>query len=190
MSEAIKFFSNEEIKRDKCKYLAEEHARSLMWEKETVSLDSPGIVEDEEEIARQIHSPHSYDKETEKLTTYAFDDMFNKGLSVNRLSLKNVEELHDIGEKKAEKARETNPNREYVGLSIAEVENVRNCDEGTERWFAVYDTSNEDDISHADVCCIYPKKDVAGRKGLNRRQRELIQQVFSKLIKPKKTKAS
>jgi hypothetical protein len=75
-------------------------------------------------------------------------------------------------------------------LSTAEVVGVRSCYEGSERWFTVYDTSNEDDISHADVCCIYPKKDTPGRKGLKRRQAELIQKVFSKVIKPEKDKAS
>lgn len=188
MSEAIEFFSDKSIAKDKCKYLAEEYARSLTWEKEKVSIHSPGTVQNDEKIARQIHSPHSYDQESGKLTTFAFDDMFNKALSVNRLSFTDTEELHDVGENRAEKARESNPKREYVGLSIAEVTEVRSCYEGLERWFAVYDTSNEDDISHADVCCVYPKKDSPGRKGLKRRQAELLQRIFSKVVKPEKIK--
>ncbi len=188
MSEAITFFNDESIGKEKCKYLAEEHSRSLVWEQEATSLYSPKIVDDDETVARQIHSPHSYDKETEKLTTLAFDDMFNKGLSTNRLSLVcSIGELHNIGEKKAEKARETNPKREYIGLSISEVKKIRDCHEGNERWFTVHDTSLHNDISHADVCCIYPSRKFVGkaeRKGINRRQRELIQKVFSKVIKP------
>ena len=101
MTEAQKFFSDSAIAKEKCKLLAKEYEQSIRLEKEKVSLFSPENVLDYEDIARQIFSPIHIDQETQELNTLALDDMFNKGLSVNRLKLTLITDLHLKGEEKA-----------------------------------------------------------------------------------------
>jgi len=185
MTEAQKFFSDSAIAKDKCKLLAEEYEESIRLEKEKVSLFSPENVLDYEDIARQIFSPIHIDQETQELNTLALDDMFNKGLSVNRLKLTLITDLHLKGEEKAENDRVVKPDRTYVGMVQANVCDIRNVTDNV-RWFTVYDTSLENDISHADVCCIYQPSEFTKtqKKALKSRQRSLLQKVFSKIKKP------
>lgn len=177
MTESQKFFDNPEHTKEKCKLLAGMYIQSIAWEKEKVSIYSPDIVEDKEEIARQIFSPIHVDQETQELTTLAFDDMFNKGLSVNRLKLISISNLNEKGMEKAKKDRERRPDREYAGMVTALVTDIRKATDKIQ-WFTIYDTSLQDDISHADICCIHQQK------ALKSRQRSLLQKVFSKIIKP------
>ncbi len=183
MTDVQEYFNNVDQK-EKCKLLAKNYEQSMAWEKEQVSVFSADIVADKEVLARQIFSPIHVDRDTKELTTLAFDDMFNKGLSTNRLKFISISELNTKGEEKAEKDRERKPDREYMGFVKTNVIDIRSATDG-KRWFTVYDTALESDISHADVCCIYqPQKEGKARmKALKSRQRSLLQKVFSKIIK-------
>ena len=189
MSEAKTFFENDELSTTKCTHLAKDYAQSLAWEAESVSDLSPGIVANTEELARQIHSPIHIDKDTDVVKVTAFSDAFDKGLSTNRLQYVE-EELHQIGESKAETDRQNrDPNREYVGFVSARVDSIRSlCDEGTEqRTFGVYDTALESAHHHADICLIRPEapSDVElPKKALKRQRRKKLQDLFSALNRP------
>ncbi len=185
MTKAQKFFSDSSMAKEKCKLLAEEYEQSVSWEDEQVSVFSPEHVLNDENIARQIFSPIHIDHETQELNTLALDDMFNKGLSINRLKLISLTDLHLKGEGKAKNDRVEKPDRIYVGLVQAKVCDIRNVTDNV-RWFTVYDTSLENDVSHADVCCIYQPSELSKtqKKALKSRQRSLLQKVFSRIVEP------
>lgn len=180
MTMPIDFFSDKTLTHIKCECLAKRHKRSINWENQTVSTISPGIVQNDEIIARQIFSPIHVDKNKE-ITSYAFNDMFNRGLSVNRMDYIDSASLHAKGEEKAAYDRLTKPDRKYLGYAIANVGEIRNSTEMKIRWFVVYDTSSKNNVSHADICCIFQAK---RGSAFQSRQRRLIQQAFSKIQRP------
>lgn len=100
MGAAEDFFNCKDSSSKKCHYLTENYEQSLEWEKESVSSHSSGIVIDDEELARNIFSPHHYDTETGDIKSLAFDDVLNKGLSVLRYDYTTNEEIISIGEAK------------------------------------------------------------------------------------------
>jgi len=153
MEEPIVFFGKKH-KKGISKELAKNVDQSLAWENQNTSQYSPGIVKNTEIIARKIFSPIQIDVESGEIKTAAFDDVSNKGLSVNRLSQITENGIHEAGEIKANRDRESIPDRQYCGFIKASVNKIRKDLEGENRVFAVYDTALENDISHADVCMI------------------------------------
>lgn len=170
MDVAQTFFHDTAQSNEKCHFLTDNHALSLLWEQESVSLHSPGIVQDEECLARNIYSPHQYDKETGDLTSLAFDDVFNKGLSVLRLDYANHDAIVQIGQ---EKKKETHA---YHGYVTAPALLIRRYEMDKKRAMAIYDTATIENPIHADVCSIN-----ASSKGNKKLLRIYLRSIFSSL---------
>ncbi|WP_295864940.1 hypothetical protein [uncultured Xanthomonas sp.] len=145
----LNFFEENRGNKDKVKALIATGAGDGWYENGlTASPWSPGAVDLEEEIARQVHSPLHWDEELRQIKLGFFDDLTGQGLSVNRLAHTNLERLAIVSRERAEKR-----GREAIGFVVARVtqliEVMRAIQDGSG---AVFDTANEDDISHADVC--------------------------------------
>jgi hypothetical protein len=188
MNSAKDFFNSPELAKEKCKKLAEDIDKSIEWESESVSDYSPGVVEDTEDIARQIFSPIHIDSDSGEVKTAAFDDVSNKGLSVNRKKFVTDCALHELGEKLAEKYNDSKPNsnRKYMGYVYARTENIRLTMENKIRVFTVYDTALKEIPHHADVCMLLHDLDESQNppltKKLARKARRLrLQRLFSGL---------
>jgi hypothetical protein len=154
-----------------CKLLQEiPKDKLLAWEFEVASEHSPGPVSNEEFLYRQIFSPIHYDTETNTLTATAFDDMSNKGMSVNRLKYTSEEQIAQMANKRVEDHNNLNPDktpRSFPGVVRFVCEDVRNITVPAEgesapvRGCVVYDTAYQHDQSHADICQIVKNKALA-----------------------------
>lgn len=79
-----------------------DRAALLVWETESASAHSPGVVEGEEIVYRGIFIPHQFDFETNLPKPDAFHDTASFGMSVNRLQHASREEIIAKGRAKAE----------------------------------------------------------------------------------------
>lgn len=160
---------------------------ALKWEDMSSSQYSSGVVVDDEKIARLILSPIHIDKETGDIFPAAYDDVSNKGLSVNRLSMhESKNTVHQIGEDKASRDRERDSSREYIGFAVASVNAIRRQIENSVRVFTVYDTALEDIRCHADVCLINQGENIIEKlppKAAKMQRRRTLQGVFDKLVR-------
>ncbi|KEA51447.1 hypothetical protein DT73_17180 [Mangrovibacter sp. MFB070] len=197
LSELRALFSPEsELCHNKCKELSKEYDSSLSLEKETVSEYSPGIISNEEYVCRQVFSPIHYDSDTGEIKSAAFDDVTNKGLSVNRLSCLDEAGIHQLGITKAENdnVRKGNSERVYLGFAKSNVNEIRRIIDKFEdsdkekRIFAVYDSSLADVPSHADICQIEHNQcsSSLGKKATNMLRRARLQEKFCDFIKIQK----
>lgn len=172
MGVAEDFFNCKDSSSKKCHYLTENYEQSLEWEKESVSSYSYGIVKDDEILARNIFSPHHYDTNTGELTSLAFDDILNKGLSVLRCTYTTSDEIISIGEAKKKDTHE------YPGYITIQAKCIRDYIVESKRIMAIYDTALEDLLTHADICSIG-----ATTKSSKSLLRIFLRDNFSKLIK-------
>jgi len=170
LESAKDFFSNLNSSSKKCHYLTENYEQSLEWEKESVSLYSCGVVKDDEGLARNIFSPHHYDISTGSLTTLAFDDILNKGLSVLRCNQVDTAKIIEIGNNKK---KDTHG---YHGYIAVQAKTIREYIVDSKRAMAIYDTAMIDLLSHADICSI----SVTSKSGKNL-LRIYLREAFSKL---------
>ncbi|NYH13411.1 hypothetical protein [Paraburkholderia bryophila] len=134
----------------------QEISDALSWEAKTASDHSPGVVENDEMIVRQVTHPNFVD-ESQKIKPIWFDDVVNKGFSTDRLSLTSVEEVVERAKNRADErnAKPENAAKEAVtvhSLGKLAVSSIRGvlCDGS--RAFGVYDTAQCDNEAHADVC--------------------------------------
>lgn len=163
------FFEEYKGNREICKELQARPLDELIsWERESASEHSPGIVSDQEMLCRQVLSPLHYDAVLKKLKPSAFDDASNKGLSVNRLAHTSMVELAKAAKERVAASHKRSAEAGVIGkmpnnlwgfasfkCSDAKlIVSDDGDDRGKIRGFAVYDTANKDDKSHADVCQI------------------------------------
>lgn len=170
MEYAKDFFNNPDLSSTKCHYLVKNYEQSLEWEKESVSLYSYGTVKDDEVLARNIFSPHHYDTNTGHLTTLAFDDILNKGLSVLRFDYTGHDEAINIGQNKK---KDTHG---YHGYITAQAKCIRDCSIDSKRAMSIYDTAMVDLLSHADIC------NISVTKGNRSLLRIFLRETFSELV--------
>lgn len=171
MESAKDFFNNPALSSTKCHYLTENHEQSLEWEKESVSSYSCGTVKDDEILARNIYSPHDYDKTTGKLNSLAFDNILNRGLSVLRFDYTEHNEVVKIGQCKKKDAHG------YHGYITVQTKYIRECIIDSKRAMAVYDTALANLLIHADICSI--NVTTKGNKNL---LRIFLRETFSELV--------
>lgn len=177
MESAKDFFNNLDLSSTKCNYLAKNYEQSLEWEKESVSTYSIGIVEDNENLARNIFSPIHFDKETASINSLAFNDIFDKGLSVLRLNYIDYEQVVSIGvEKVKNDLKNGKVDRQYKGYIFVEASKIRDCIFDFKRAMAIYDTALSNISSHADMC------NISVTKGNRNLLRIFLRDTFSKLI--------
>lgn len=149
MNPCMAFFEANRDNRDKVKSLIE-CGLGNDWFAAGLSASphSPSPISLQEVIVRQVHTPLHWDSENAEVKLGFYDDLTRAGLSVNRLSHALSSDLSDNSEQRAEER-----GRSALGFIITDVEHV--CALLTadgQPSGAVFDTANEDDISHADVC--------------------------------------
>ena len=152
------FFDAHLNNKEKCKQLQKE-ASNFEWQLQSASKYSPAPVQDDEKLLRQIISPIHLEFDFKTIKPTAFDDVFNKGLSVNRIqhiaseaavmnsALLNIEFYNEANSEKPQ--RNLHGLAEFVSLEIREIKDFEN-----KLALGVYDTALESDASHADICHI------------------------------------
>lgn len=163
------FFEANEGNLQKCKNLQDlDEATLARWEAESASDLSPGVVNDEEVLFQQIVDPTHLDPQRIALKPTAFQDSANKGLSTHRVAFTNWDDLVAVGQRRAEQYNVANPDRPprslwgFASFRTKDVRRITTPQDGRRAYF-VYDTGNENDRSHADVC-----QGVAGDKHTER----------------------
>lgn len=146
------FFAWNAGNSDLVKELQKHPSDVLSWEANTASDHSPGPVEQDETLFRQIVQPLHIDMETKTLRPNAFNDVANKGLSVDRAKHSSVAEIISSGRQRVA-ARAASDGRALYALAEFRSLDLRLIvDESGRRSFAIYDTAACDNIAHADVC--------------------------------------
>ncbi len=187
MDELKLVFTDSDKSIVKCKMLAKDHCNAINLEAVSVSEHSPYVVGNDENIARQIFSPIHYDHLSNEVKAAAFDDVNNKGLSVNRLSLIDEDATIKQGIEKQDTdnskyASSGKPIRSYIGYTKAKVEIIRNDEEDGMRIFAVYDSALPEASYHADVCLIFQEaSQKLPKKAANLERRKRLQEMFGQL---------
>lgn len=149
------FFSQNKGNSGKVKLLRQyPEADQLGWELERTSIHSPFVVDSSENIIRSIIDPiHT---EGSEIKPTAFDDVFTHGLSVNRESLVSIGSIVEAQLARVDSFNSTKvidkPARSYVGYVTFSVSLLRSILINNRRQIGVYDTSTNEDVSHAEVC--------------------------------------
>lgn len=156
----------------------------LEWEAEKVSAHSPGPVVDGEQLARQVLDPAFFDVDTGEVKPTLFDDASSRGASTNRREYASDSQLHARGMQRAAQASaQSTRTKTYVGFVSLHAKDVRHImadvDGTSRRAFGVYDTAQESDSSHADICQL-----ISGRVAARRIRSQLYQLVRGTLCKP------
>jgi len=140
------------------------------WESVSCSRHSPGRVGDDEQLMRQLAHPIFVDQETHEIKAAAFSDVFNHGMSVERVQYWSEDEARARGLARVEafNQSQTDPAKHrtfvaFASLNAGEVRTLRSDQDG-ERCLAVYDTALEDVPAHADVCMIAAKTELNKRR--------------------------
>ncbi|MBY0499321.1 MAG: hypothetical protein K2P74_06895 [Nitrosomonas sp.] len=180
------FFSSQVENKEKCKALQKISECILVkWENESASLYSPGPVENDEILYRQIISPIHYEEETNTLTPGAFNDVSDKGLSVDRARYSTKDQIDENANLRAQKHNIVNPSkktRSYIGIINFACNDVRgiivkeNAESPDRRGFGVYDTASSDNQSHADIC------QIVNSKALGRSARSKIRDLANEFL--------
>ena len=140
------------VTSNRCKFVQENDSQ-CNCEKVSVSQYSPGIIEDDEILIRQIYSPIHIDKQTGKILPLAFLDVQDKGMSVNRKIYSSIEELNKKVQYKLRLDEKRGKGKGFEGIIYATCQDVRAIKTNDNlKAFCVYDTGNRNDISHADIC--------------------------------------
>ncbi|WP_133510242.1 hypothetical protein [Candidatus Thiosymbion oneisti] len=159
---------------DRCSQISKSRP-GCSCESESVSIHSPGPVDNPEKVARLIYSPLHTDEKTGKVTEAAFSDAKDKGLSVQRMAHATNTRIRTIGENKlARDHAQGKTDREFLGIVTGGVDSIRGLTHGnSERAFCVYDSALPDVPSHADVC-----QTTASRSEM-KRARKKLRDLFS-----------
>jgi hypothetical protein len=143
------------------------------------STNSPGLVADSEDVARHICSPQHIDAATGEIQPNAFNDLFDKGLSVNRLQYADARRVHELGEQlvqnriAADKSRNIERERKYLGYLAGNVGQARDLTLNGRRVICVYDTSLSENVAHADYATAFAFDDLE-RAEIRKRLRGLF----------------
>lgn len=163
------------VARDPKKAVAiDEACPGCECEAQSVSPFSPGPVANDETVWRLILSPTHVDPATGNVKEMAFDDASNKGLSVQRqCPCGDTDHIVERGKARAAGKPGTRFER-AVGAKVDAVRALRGPDE---MRFCIYDTANDGDRGHADVC-----QTTGGSKVDRARLRRELQKQFSKVV--------
>ncbi len=148
-------------------------AKDCICEEYSVSNHSPGPVQDDEYVIRQIYSPIHIDEETGRLKPLAFEDASSRGMSVNRKNFVSKQELEEKIAKKLKIDKDRGKKRTCKGVAIAKCSDIRAITHQETKSFCIYDTATDKDKSHADIC-----QAISGRKE-GSRARFKLRKVFS-----------
>lgn len=157
----------------------QDNSSAVQWEQLSASDHSPGPVRNDEVLYRQILHPIHVDLVSKTLKPTAFNDVSDKGMSVERLTYKSLEAIRQSGRDRAAAQRNNPKNADRQLFAVAELHSVEIRSivvDGGKRGLAVYDTAQYDNAAHADVCQI-----VKGRQSGRSVRSQLIDAVKSLL---------
>ena len=152
---ALSFFESlKEEDRKNISSLLSSQTDVFEWENLTCSKFSPGSIQKNELLYRQIVDPVHWNSAKSECKPDAYMDCCNKGMSINRIQHDSLDELkykantrvnsHNLDISKPTK-------RKLIGFAIFKCEELRNIKlPNSNRGFVVLDTANHDDISHGD----------------------------------------
>lgn len=135
----------------------------VAWELLSASDHSPGPVRNDEVLYRQILHPIHVDLESRTLKPTAFDDAADKGMSVERIAYKSLDDIRQSGRDRAAAQRIQPKYADRRLYAIAELHSVEIRSifvEGNRRGLAVYDTAKSENKAHADICQIVKGKQI------------------------------
>ncbi len=157
----MEFFESNAENKQKVKALIENGCgNQWICDKESASPHSPGIVEQGENVVRQVHSPVHWDAVANEVKPGFYDDLTSKGLSVNRVSYAPAADLSDASESRA-----TLTGREAIGFVHAPISSITTLLSNENGPLgAVFDTALHNDVSHADVCATVARSNEERRK--------------------------
>lgn len=165
--EAIVFFEQNSGNNKKVDALLTEPNRHE-WQLVTCSRMSPGPVANDETLYRQLHHPVYVDKASGELKPTAFDDVLDKGLSVERPKHCSLEDIVQHGRDRAEHYNATcsDPEkvRSLISLLRLSAEQVRELQIDGEKAIGVFDTALPELPAHADVCMLVAKNRLNNRE--------------------------
>lgn len=157
----------------------------------SVSEYSPGPVDDDELLLRQVHVPTHTKAGIAciRISETLFDDAFTRGASISR-ALQDIDDcyraVHAAGEERARRIREgvngkqPAPNRQYLGaiaLLASEIRQLRHMPLNRDRRVRIYDTGKKDDVVHADIM-VY-KVDAKNKLERNALRKDLAMQMYN-----------
>lgn len=178
MSECQLFFEKNSGKLDIVPMLCGEVNR-FDWELECASKHSPGPVISES-LCRHIQEPLYYNPQTASLTPDAFNDAFDKGLSTDRVVHTTDEAIISRGRQRDDDYRKKSPDkppRTLVALAYFDADEVRAFRSLCENQsFGIFDTADQLNQSHADVCSLV----------LGNQERRRARAHLDKIVKLKK----
>jgi len=145
-------------------------------EKLAQSQYSPGIIDNNEELLRLIFFPLHWDEENEMVVPAAFQrkELNERGVSAQRRKYTSK----DFITKKADQIGQSRSDKRFVGVISAKCRSIRNIqDDKCQQCFSVLDTSDNDNLGHADIYFSqsYPKP-------LQLKLREKLINAFGKLV--------
>lgn len=156
----LEFFEANRNNKDKVKALVATKCGDTWADAKLVASPySPGPIHDDEEIVRQVHSPLHWDEARQEVKPGFYDDLSNKGLSLNRLSYATAEELAQASRERAgARGREA---MGFVRCTAGQMVGVMRSVNGASG--AIFDTADEQDVSHADACQTKGVSKIEGR---------------------------
>ncbi len=160
MNPCLAFFRQHHDNKQKIDLLLLEPDR-IAWEALTASEHSPGPVANDEVIFRQMLQPIHIQDDGD-ISPAAFSDVMDKGLSTDRRKFRDVGVSVNEGISRAEAHNAEHPDkpkREFFGLAPFDVSYIRSVTamNSSERALAVYDSAEEFNAAHADVCMVVEK---------------------------------
>jgi hypothetical protein len=158
MSTCIETFTelaaDSQLAKKKSDIISERHPACVCEAGSVQPSWSPGRVENGEMLLRAIYSPHHIETDTGLLNPMAFDDVVDKGLSVERMSYSSSDAMAAQVKEKLALPRAQEKGHKFVGvvaLECAVVRDIQDLANGS-RLFAVYDTATSSNAAHADIC--------------------------------------
>lgn len=202
MSNIKEVFLNKELSKEKVIELHKfEYEEILKCEKETVSTYSPGVISDEEVLARNIYSEHDLIviDGIKSISETVFSDVVDKGFSIIRMSIANHEEVIGIGYNKLSMdIKSGKVGRGYLGYITAEANQIRNFfyeikensivtsnDNSEKRVFSIFDTADENLKYHGEICSLILNPTKVQRQFIRKKLQEKFTS-YDKIISPPK----
>lgn len=140
--------------------------KALAWLAQglTASRHSPGVVQGGEELFRSVKT-HHVDPLSNQIKPGAFEDLATRGLSVDRMSHRTLEEAVEAArDRMAEQNVKSGKTQELAGYVVVEAARLIAQTASDTQEIGVFDTALEENISHADVCALVGTKE--GKKTL------------------------
>jgi len=130
--------------------LVDELHPGFTCEQEQCSPHSPGPISNTEEVAFLLIDPLHYDPQRATVLPDAFQELFNRDLSVIRLQYATLPEVNATRDELIERGKQKIPPklRLVEEVCIGSVDDFRNSED---RLIAAYDTALEDKPAHASL---------------------------------------